>query len=222
MGDPQRFDESVKSERERILKTDLKGRTKEEVNELIDTLAAECRPKGPLQQIGLQILAQKSFVTLNREHLLNRIVNQAQPYYNHLFNSCSTSEKLTLFHLAKDRLLSHRDPDVGRLLRTELIVRDGDIHLLNESFRQFVTLPEQMKFTTELEESARSISPWHTLKIPILVVLVAITIFLFVTQRDLYTSALAIVTAVTTVIPAFFKVLTVFHSDPFAGSSGQR
>jgi len=222
MGDPQRFDESVKSERERILKTDLKGRTREEVNELIDTLAAECRPKGPLQQIGLQILAQKSFVTLNREHLLNRIVNQAQPYYNHLFNSCSTSEKLTLFHLAKDRLLSHRDPDVGRLLRTELIVRDGDIHLLNESFRQFVTLPEQMKFTTELEESAKSISPWHTLKIPILVVLVAITIFLFVTQRDLYTSALAIVTAVTTVIPAFFKVLTVFHSDPFAGSSGQR
>jgi len=213
-GDPQSFAESVEEERTRILKTDLKGRSPQEVNELIDTLAAECKPKGPLQQIGRQILAQKSFVTLNHEHLLNRLVNQARPYYNHLWNSCSTSEKLTLFHLGKDRLLSHRDPDLERLLRTELIVRDEDVHLLNDSFRQFVTCPERMQFVAELEEHAKRVSPWQTLKFPILVVLVAITVFLFVTQRELYTSSLAIVTAITTIIPAFFKVLTIFHSDP--------
>lgn len=215
-GDSQAFADRIEEERERILKTDLKGRSENEINELIDTLAAECKPKGPLQQIGLQILTQKSFVTLSREHLLHRILNQAQPYYNHLWNSCSTAEKLTLFHLGKDRLLSHRDPDLERLLRTELIVRDGDVHLLNDSFRQFVTSPEKMQFVAELEETTKRISPWHTLKIPILVVLVAITVFLFVTQRELYASSLAIVTAITTIIPAFFKVLTIFHSDPLA------
>jgi len=220
-GDPQAFADRIKEERERILKTDLKGRSEKEINELIDTLTAECEPKGPLQQIGLQILTQKSFVTLNREHLLHRIVNQAQPYYNHLWNSCSTAEKLTLFHLGKDRLLSHRDPDLERLLRTELIVRDGDVHLLNDSFRQFVTSPEKMEFVGELEERTKRISPWHTLKIPILVVLVAITVFLFVTQRELYASSLAIVTAITTIIPAFFKVLTIFHSDPLASPPSQ-
>lgn len=220
-GDPQTFVNRVEQERERILNMDLQGRSRKEVDELIDTLAAECKPKGPLQQIGLRILAQTSFVTLDREHLLSRIVKQAQPYYNHLWNSCSTSEKLTLFHLGKDRLLSHRDPDIERLLRTELIVRDGDVHLLNDSFRLFVTAPERIEFVAELEEHARRISPWHTLKVPILVVLVAITVFLFVTQRDLYTSSLAIVTAITTIIPAFFKVLTIFHSDPLASPPSQ-
>jgi hypothetical protein len=128
---------------------------------------------------------------------------------------------LTLFHLATDRLLSHRDPDIEKLLRRELIVRDTDVHLLNDSFRQFIRSTEKIDFVTQEEDKAKKVSPWHTLKGPILVVLVAVTIFLFVTQRDIYTSSLAIVTAVTTIIPAFFKVLTIFHSDPFARPSGQ-
>jgi hypothetical protein len=220
-GDRYAFAERVKEERKRILKMDLRGRSEKEINDLIDTLAAECAPKGPLQQIGLQILAHNSFITLNREHLLNRIVSQARPYYNHLWNSCSTAEKMTLFHLAQDRLLSHRDPDIERLLRTELIVRDNDVHLLNDSFRQFVKSTENFEFVAKQEAETKKASLWHTLKVPILVVLVAVSIFLFVTQKDLYTSALAIVTAVTTIIPAFFKVLTIFHSDPFGGSPSQ-
>jgi hypothetical protein len=220
-GDPQKFTAQVEEERKRILALDLRGRSKAEINELIDTLRAECVAKGPLQQIGLQILGQSSFLRLSREHLLNRILNQARTYYNHLWNSCSTSEKLTLFHLATDRLLSHRDPDIEKLLRRELIVRDTDVHLLNDSFRQFIRSTEKIDFVTQEEDKAKKVSPWHTLKGPILVVLVAVTIFLFVTQRDIYTSSLAIVTAVTTIIPAFFKVLTIFHSDPFARPSGQ-
>jgi len=214
MGDPQEFSDQVEKARARILAANVAGRSKEELNELIDTLRDECIAKGPLQQVGLQILAQSSFVTLGREHLLNRLANQARPYYEHLWDSCSKSERVTLFHLAKDRLLSHRDPDIERLLRRQLIVRDTDIHLLNDSFRQFVKSKENIAIAAEEEIKAAHTSLWHMLKVPLLVVLVAVTIFLFVTQRDFYTSTLAIVTAVTTLIPAFFKVLTIFHSDP--------
>lgn len=220
-GDPQTFSERVEQERKRILALDLQGRSKEEISDLIDCLHAECVVKGPLQQIGLQILAQHSFITLTHEHLLNRIISQARTYYNHLWNSCSIPEKVTLYHLAKDRLLSHRDPDIQPLLRRKLIVRDTDLHLLNDSFRQFIKSTEKVAFVTKQEDEAKKASPWHMLKGPILVGLVAVTIFFFVTQRDVYTSSLAIVTAVTTIIPAFFKVLTVFHSDPFERPSGQ-
>jgi hypothetical protein len=220
-GDPAGFTKQVEEERKRILPLARQvGRTENEINELINTLHAECIAKGPLQQLGLQILAQKSFITLTREHLLNRIINQARTYYTHLWNSCSTPEKVTLFHLAKDRLLSHRDPDIERLMRRELIVRDVDIHLLNDSFREFIKSTEN-EFMTAEETKAKAVSPWHTLKGPIFLVLVAVTVFLFVTQRDFYTSSLAILTAVTTLIPAFFKVLTIFHSDPFSRPPGQ-
>jgi hypothetical protein len=114
---------------------------------------------------------------LTREHLLNRIINQARTYYTHLWNSCSTPEKVTLFHLAKDRLLSHRDPDIERLMRRELIVRNIDVHLFNDSFRQFIKSTE-IDFMTQEEDKAKKVSPWHTLKGPIFVVLVAVTVFL--------------------------------------------
>jgi hypothetical protein len=220
-GDRQAFHDVVEKEKERILGQDLEGRSVEDVTKLINIVYTECAPKLPLQNSGLHILRQKRFVTLTPDHLLNRIINQAKTYYDDIWDTCSLDEKLTLFHLAQDRLLSHRDPDIQRLLRRELIVRNVDVHLMNESFRHFVKSTEQVAFVAEHEQKAKQGSLWHTLKVPLLVVLVAITIFLFSTQRDLYTSSLAIVTAVTTIIPAFFKVLTLFQADPLGRPPSQ-
>jgi hypothetical protein len=220
-GEPEEFTKRVEEKRKRIVSTDLQGRSVKEINELIDTLVTECKPKGPLQQIGLQVLAGKSFIALSRQHLLNRIVNQAQTYYTHLWNSCSINEKLTLSHLAQDRLLNHRDPDIERLLRRELIVRDEDVHLMNDSFREFVKSTDQMSPMTEHDEKAKRGSLWQSLKGPLLIVMIAFAVFLFVTQRNFYTSSLALVTAVTTIIPAFFKLLSLFQSDPLGRPPNQ-
>ena len=43
-------------------------------------------------------------------------------------------------------------------------------------------------------------------KVPILMVFMAIAAFLFVTQQDLFSSSLALVIGVTTIITALFKV----------------
>ena len=85
---------------------------------------------------------------------------------------------------------------------------------MNDSFREFVKSAEQMAVCSEHEARVKQGSLWNTLKVPFLVVLVGITLFLFVTQRDIYTSALAGLTAVTTIIPAIFKVFSVFQSEP--------
>jgi hypothetical protein len=53
-GDPLRFTIQVEEHRKRILALDQQERPLDkEVNELINTLQAECIAKGPLQQIGL-------------------------------------------------------------------------------------------------------------------------------------------------------------------------
>jgi ABC-type multidrug transport system fused ATPase/permease subunit len=200
-------------EKARILATDLQGKSTDEIDELFETLYAECAPREPLQRVGLQILSQKGFVTLSREHLIGRITNQARTYYTHIWNSCSTGEKLTLCHLAQDRLLSHRDPDIEALLRRELIVRDQDLHLFNDSFRQFVKSAEKVSFVAEQDKQAQQGSLWQTLKVPILVAMLAIAAFLFVTQQDLFSSSLALVTGITTLVPAMLKVMSMFHAD---------
>ncbi len=208
------FRGKVVEEKARILAGDLQGKSADEIDELFEILYAECAPREPLQRVGLQILSQKGFVTLSREHLIGRIANQARTYYTHIWNSCSTGEKLTLCHLAQDRLLSHRDPDIEALLRRELIVRDHDLHLFNHSFRQFVKSAEKVSFVAEQDKEAQQGSLWQTLKVPILVAMVAIAAFLFVTQQDLFSSSLALVTGITTLVPAMLKVFSLFHTDP--------
>jgi hypothetical protein len=213
-GDGSSFKEKVNQQRVRILAQGLQGRSLKEIDELFQTLYVECARREPLQRVGLQILSQKGFLTLTRQQLIERIANHARTYYTHLWNSCSIGERLTLGHLAQDRLLSHRDPDLEHLLRRELIVRDQDLHLFNQSFRQFVKSAERVSFVAQHDEKERQGSLWQTLKVPIMVGMLAITAFLFITQQDVYSSSLALVTGVTTLIPALFKVFSMFQSDP--------
>ena len=214
LGDSDEFIALLEAEKERLGKSDLKGEPPDNLGKLIDMLIAECDHKLPLQNIGRQILEQKNFVNLTPDHLLNRILSQARTYYMDIWNNCSPDERLTLFHLAQDRLLSHRDPDIQPLMRRGLIVRDSDIHLMNESFRQFVKSTEQVADVAHHEETVRRGSLWNTLKGPLLVILSAVAVFLFVTQRDLYTSSLGVLTAITTLIPALFKLLSLFQNEP--------
>lgn len=198
-----------------------RGRTRAEVEELLRTLEEECNPKSPLQRLGLEIIQQPDFVTLTPEHLIGRVRVQAGTYYQDIWDSCSNDEKLTLYHLAQDRLLSPNDPEIARLLRKGLIVRDPDIHLMNESFRQFAKSERASQVVAEFEKEAAKGSLWQIIKAPLLVVLISVVLFLFITQRDLYTSSLAIMTAITTAIPAFFKVLSLFQKDSVNASSQQ-
>ncbi|PYS50162.1 MAG: hypothetical protein DMF68_08115 [Acidobacteria bacterium] len=64
-----------------------------------------------------------------------------------------------------------------------------------------------------IEIEARRASPWQALKAPLLIIFIGVLLFLFLTQKSFYNSSLTIVTALTTSIPAFFKLLGLFQSD---------
>jgi hypothetical protein len=211
--DKSSFRQLVEIQRARIMSESLQGRKAKDVKELIDTLYTECARRVPLQDVGLHILKTKDFVTLTKDHLLGRIISQARPYYNYLWRSCSTGEKQTLCHLAQDRRLSHRDPDIQSLLKRELIVRDEGINVFNESFRKFVLASDQRADIAEQDQKAREDSLWQTLKVPIMATMIFVAGFLFWTQQDFFSSSLAVVTGITGLISAVFKLMSVFHVE---------
>jgi hypothetical protein len=211
--DGSSFKEKVNQEKDRILARGVEGRSLNEIDELFDTLYFECAPREPLQRVGLNILSLKGFIDLSRKQLIAIIVNQARAYYTYIWNSCSPGERQTLGHLAQDGLLSHRDPDLEPLLRRELIVKENDLHLFNASFRQFVKSADHVSFVVEQDKQTQQGSLWQTLKVPILITMLGITVFIFLTQQDLYSRSLALLTGITTLIPALFKVLAMFHGD---------
>jgi hypothetical protein len=102
-----------------------------------------------------------------------------------------------------------------------LIIREHDVHLFNATFRQFVKSADRVSFVVEQDKQTQHGSLWQTLKLPILVTMLGITVFLFLTQQDLYSRSLALMTGVTTLIPALFKVLAMFNGDPVSRSQNQ-
>src|SRR6185503_8251869 len=156
------------------------------------------------------------FIELSREQFIARIATQARPYYTHIWNTCSPGERQTLCHLAQDRLLTHRDPDIEPLLRRRLIMKEHDFHLFNESFREFVRSADRLSFVLEQDKQTQQGSLWQGLKVPVLVALLAIAAFLFLTQQDVFSRAIALLTGLTTLIPALFKVLSMFQVDPLS------
>jgi hypothetical protein len=207
------FKQRVDKQRERIL-SNLRGRNREDVNDLIDTVYRECAPRVPLQDVGVNILKSGDFVELTKDHLLNRITKQARTYYHFLWRSCSDAEKQTLCHLAQDGRLSHRDPDIQALLRRDLIVKGEGLLLFNESFRRFLRKTEQRADIAEHDQKASEESLWQTLKVPILATMIFVAGFLFWTQQDVFSSSLAVVTGVTGLVSAVFKLMSVFQGDP--------
>jgi hypothetical protein len=213
-GDPDSFTKIVKTARSQLLKETKARAKKRELTRLFETLEAECVDKAPLQHVGLEILNQSDFRTLSRKHLINRVAIQAATYYQDIWQCCSDHERLTLFHLAQDRLLSPKDHDIEPLMRRGLIAHKPDLRLMNESFKRFVKNEKGAQVIAKYEEKAREDSLWHSLRIPLVLVLVSLIGFLFIAQPELYNSSLALMTAITTIIPAFFTLLGALQKQP--------
>jgi ABC-type multidrug transport system fused ATPase/permease subunit len=203
--------ENALSELESTLKSDpaITEECRTRVLTLTRFVREECAPRRRLQNIGKEIIGQPEFREMEQAHVLDQILEQAALYYRKIWNNCSEGEKLTLLHLAGDRLLSPNDPDIKSLLRKGLIKRAPGIRLMNETFKRFV-LSQSLTGGLELiETQAKKASSWEALKVPLLIVFVGVVLFLFLTQKDFYSSALTVITASTTGIPAFFKLITL-------------
>lgn len=137
-----------------------------------------------------------------------------------MWESCSPGEKLTLAHLATDRLLTPNDPDIPRLVRRGLIVRDPVVRLINESFRLFVLTESPTDNEVAVTESeARKGSSWQYMKVALVVTVVVIMVFLFATQRDLYNSSLVALTSIAAGVPTVFSFFNLFQSKGGASRS---
>ncbi|MEK6408396.1 MAG: hypothetical protein AABN34_15825 [Acidobacteriota bacterium] len=135
--------------------------------------------------------------------------DQADAYYRGAWSACSREERLTLFRVAQDGLISHCDPDLRRLMQWGLIVRDPSLHLMDDSFRRFVLLTSAAEGVNTYRADVES--HWDRLKVPLLLVLLGVIAFLFLTQKELYDSTISLVSALTGGVLALLKLFGMFQ-----------
>jgi hypothetical protein len=203
----------LEKESEVAKNSDLTRSQRKRGQRAIDVIRAECNPRLALRRIGKEILKRLNLEQARPADIRSQIGNQARLYYQRIWKNLSDDERLTLIHLAEDRLLSPNDPAINQLILKGLIVRSPDVRLLNETFRDYVLRYCFTGNLASIESQAKQMSPWEKLKLPLLVGLTAVVLFLVITQREFFGSSLSIITGFTSSIPAVFKLLSFFQSQ---------
>ena len=221
-GDPDAFeselDEIRRNEQDQADAATTSSEPVEE--ELYWLLIKECAPRACLQDIGREIAKRRDFKKGDPDEIIDEVLVQASTYYKFVWESCLPTEKLTLAHLATDRLLTPNDPDIPRLVRRGLIVRDPEVRLMNESFRLFVLAESRTDNDVAVTEGqARKGSSWQYLKVALSVTVIGLMVFLFATQRDLYNSTLVALTSIAAGVPTIFNFFNLFQNKIGAARS---
>jgi hypothetical protein len=151
---------------------------------------------------------------------IGQVVEQAKSYHKALWETCSEGQRCTLIQIAQDGMISPKNKHLRRLVKRGLVVRDPGLLLMDESFRRFVISMSRVQDMDawRLQDGG---SAWQLLKLPLLLILVSVALFLFITQKDVYDSTISFMTAVTAGIAALFKLLGMFHGTDKGGTATQ-
>jgi hypothetical protein len=211
-GDERLLEHYLMEARRRLLPTGSRRSRVRRVEKVLETIREECGVSAGLQQIGVRLASDEDLLRADEWWVVDRVLEQAGVFYRRLYDNCSDCERLTLFHLAQDHMVGPKDPDVLRLFRRGLIIRNPDVKLMNDSFRLYV-LAKGKSEGLDRRETQKLESSWESLKLPLGITIACVILFLFVTQRDLYNSTLAVVAAITAGIPSIFKLLDLLQRD---------
>lgn len=146
----------------------------------------------------------------------------AHYYYMSLWQSLTSHDQLTLFDIACDELMNRRNEDVAENLHALGVVKINDnatgYSVMNESFRRFILMQiDKKEISLQRGEDDPSHS-WNRFQLPVIIIVAAVSLFLFTTQRDAFNNLIAWLGAAAGVIAALLKILDMFSTPkPQAG-----
>lgn len=135
-------------------------------------------------------------------------------FYMYIWQSLTKEEKFLLYDLAEDNLVnSFDDYNLNMLLAKGVIVRtDGTLKLFNKGFRNFILTAignsEAMKIKNLIKDNGN----WSRLKNPLIMVIVAILVFLLISQEEAYSKLITYVATLGAGIPAVVKLFSLFDN----------
>jgi hypothetical protein len=152
------------------------------------------------------------------QELISEVVEQAHAYHQAVWDTCTEGQRCTLIQLAQSGMISPQNKHLRLLVKRGLVVRDQGLRLMDESFRLFVSSVSH-KQDIEAWRQQDGGSAWELLKTPLLLILVSVALFLFITQKDFYDSTISLVSAITGALALLFRLLGMFHGkDKGAGA----
>jgi hypothetical protein len=180
---------------------------------LLNTAWEESSDSRQLQTMADDVL-QAHRQDLSHDLFLDDLRERAEPYYRTLWTMCTEAEKVILVQLAEGNLVNAKNAGALRMLmKRGLVKHDPSFRLMNESFRRFVATDQCAGEVRTLEQRAEA-SAWARMRGPLLLVLLGVAAFFFVTQREVFNVWMAFFSALAAGLPTLFRVLGTAAPGP--------
>jgi hypothetical protein len=185
---------------------------------LVQFIKQECSSFFHLQQFEPALVQHvegclKNRKTINKEDIVFLLQDKAQLYYRYIWASCTPEEQYFLYDLAQDGLANARNLQVlSALLGKGLIVQEGDtgVKIMNASFQNFVLTVVDPEEALRYEKENVQIGKWDVYKMPLMLILIAGTLFIFFTQKQTWINIAAVLAAVSTILNIFPRLGGLF------------
>jgi hypothetical protein len=134
----------------------------------------------------------------------------AHNYYTNLWFCLSDEEKFIMYDLAEEGLVNTKNFFIVNMLINKgmIVEREGNLHVFNKSFRNFIVTSIGQTEAEKMNQQIKTGSNWSKLQGPLLIAIVAILAFLFISQDGLYTKFIAIISGLATGIPTLVKIFS--------------
>lgn len=151
-----------------------------------------------------------------REFAIIKKSREMKPLFESVWKTLDDQEKYLLICLANDGLLNHKnEPVIYELLdKNLLIVYDERIRLVSYSFRNFIISRNNSPEDRMLLAAMQSGASWSFMRTIVLVVVMSVFIFLFLTQQEVSAKIIALVTSLSALLPLILK----FSSSSVSGN----
>lgn len=133
-------------------------------------------------------------------------------FYTYIWQSLTKEEKFLLYDLAEDGLVNPVDDyNLSMLISKGLIIKpDGTLRLFNKGFRNFILTSIGASEVNRIKEQVKDNGNWSSLKVPLIISLLAIAGFLIASEQEAYSKIITYVTAIGAGIPAVLKIFSLF------------
>jgi hypothetical protein len=145
-----------------------------------------------------------------RKEALEWLVAQLAPLYQDLWDHCTPDEQLVLAQLSREGVVNPKQVAAVRsLLQRGLLVRNPVLQVMNQGFALFAVRAWAPREMSQLERGEGT-SPWRRMRWLLILAVVGIVGFLWLTQPTVVDSVVAFLGVATTGALALMKLTEVF------------
>jgi hypothetical protein len=159
---------------------------------------------------------EKNYLWTGNEEAILDSGDSLENIYENIWKELNGREKFMLFDFATDGFANYRNANIiyGLIKKGILVFQEGRLGMMTLSFREFVLSKRSDNAIIDLADQAKKLDSWKKIKIPLLLVLSILGLFIFFTQDLIYQKITGLLTSIGTILPLLGSLFTKNNNEP--------